>query len=348
MKKENAAGDTKAVLKSQWNAASERLGEKSRRVLAASTAEALGCGGSQTVHETAGLSVKAISSGTRQIHSKDGLRSGGIRVPGAGGKAVLELRPETGGEMLELAGTGMATQGDPMSPLQWTPKSLENMRAALEKAGFGASAPVISAILKRSGCSMQAGCKRFGGSTAAEGDSQLKCVSAYAKPALERHGPLMSADGKKKENAGPPKNGGKECSKAGCPIQADAYGFMDKKPGKAAPCGIYEADGGEGALAGCGADHGTAEFAVCSIEQRRLEMGVQKHPRARADHSLRRRRRRFTGPPAQTPPAGVQQQNRAQDSRPAFSSRGIEAERHRAQAVFRDFHELARSSAGIP
>jgi hypothetical protein len=29
--------------------------------LAASTAEALGCGGNQIVHETAGLSVKAIS-----------------------------------------------------------------------------------------------------------------------------------------------------------------------------------------------------------------------------------------------------------------------------------------------
>ncbi|MDR1540412.1 MAG: hypothetical protein LBU32_20920 [Clostridiales bacterium] len=61
MKKANAADDAKAALKSQWNAASECLDEKSRRVLAASTAEALGCGGNQIVHETAGLSVKAIS-----------------------------------------------------------------------------------------------------------------------------------------------------------------------------------------------------------------------------------------------------------------------------------------------
>ncbi|MDR1540413.1 MAG: ISAzo13 family transposase [Clostridiales bacterium] len=181
---------------------------------------------------------------------------------------------------MELADTDMATQGDPMSPLQWTSKSLENIRAALEKAGFSASAPVISAILKRSDCSMQANCKRFEGSTAAERDSQFKYISAYAKSALERHEPLISVDGKKKENAGLFKNGGKECSKAGCPIQANAYDFMDKKPGKAAPCGIYEADGGEGALADCGADHDAAEFAVYSIEQWRLKMGVQKYPRA--------------------------------------------------------------------
>src|SRR6266849_5586764 len=106
-----------AKLRSVW----PLLDERTRRVMAASEARALGYGGVSLVRRACGLSRKAISKGTREIEEGSAPAEGRIRRPGAGRKLITVADPRLVDTLEEMI--DHQTRGDPQSALRWICKS---------------------------------------------------------------------------------------------------------------------------------------------------------------------------------------------------------------------------------
>ena len=88
--------DALAELTAKFRAIWPLLDERTRRLMAASEAKALGYRGVSLVRRACGLSRKAIRKGIREIEA--GVTWGGrIRRPGAGRKPIT-VRPAPGGQ----------------------------------------------------------------------------------------------------------------------------------------------------------------------------------------------------------------------------------------------------------
>jgi len=77
-----------AELKTKFRSVWPLLDERTRRLMAASEARALGYGGVSLLRRACGLSRRAIAKGIREIEAGVALAPGRIRRPGAGRKAL--------------------------------------------------------------------------------------------------------------------------------------------------------------------------------------------------------------------------------------------------------------------
>jgi len=260
-----------------WDYAHRHLDEKSKRLLAASMSLSLGYGGNKVIREITGLNLDTIKLGIEQVTGKTSLDGNRARREGGGRKPITEIYPDIETEILKLVESD--TQGDPMSPLLWTSKSLENIKKALDDRGISVSLPIISSFLSKNDYSMQANKRRFEGATDENRNSQFEYINRVVKEAIENQNPVISVDGKKKENVGNYANKGREYSKKGNPVEVNAYDFPDKANGKVTPYGIYDINNNKGWV-NVGCDHDTAEFAVYSIRQWWNNMGKMLYPNA--------------------------------------------------------------------
>ena len=261
-----------------WKYSHEHLDEKSKRLLAASMSLSLGYGGAKVIREITGLNADTIKFGIEQITGITLLDDNRKRREGGGRKPITDIYPNIETEILKLVESD--TQGDPMSPLLWTSKSLQNIRTALEGKGISVSLPVISDFLSKNEYSMQANKRRFEGVTDENRNSQFEYINRVVKEAIENQNPVISVDGKKKENVGNYANKGREYSKKGNPVEVNAYDYPDKENGKVTPYGIYDICNNKGWV-NVGCDHDTAEFAVYSIRQWWNNMGKPLYPNAK-------------------------------------------------------------------
>src|SRR5487761_980647 len=85
--------DRLAELTAKFHSVWPLLDERTRRLMAASEARALGYGGVSRVHRACGLSRKAISKGIREIEAGSAPGEGRIRRPGAGRKLITVSDP---------------------------------------------------------------------------------------------------------------------------------------------------------------------------------------------------------------------------------------------------------------
>jgi hypothetical protein len=260
-----------------WNKLEKHIDEKTKRLLAAAMSLSLGYGGNKVMREITKLNPDTIKLGIEQITGKKTLDDNRIRGKGGGRKAITEVYPELEAELIKLVEAN--TQGDPESPLLWTSKSLNNLKEALEGKGFIVSIPVISELLSKNDYSMQANKRRFEGSTSENRNSQFEYINKTVKEAFGNQNPVISVDGKKKENVGNYANKGCEYHKKGAPIEVNAYDFPDKEKGKVTPYGVYDLAKNKGWV-NVGCDHNTAEFAVFSIRQWWHKMGKELYPNA--------------------------------------------------------------------
>jgi len=260
-----------------WSKIENHIDEKTKRLLAGSMSLSLGYGGSKVIREITKLNPDTIKLGIEQIIGKETVDNNRIRRKGGGRKRIEEIYPEIESELIKLVEAD--TQGDPESPLLWTSKSLDKLQKALLKKGFKVSMPTISDLLTKNEYSMQANKRRFEGSTNENRNEQFKYINKTVKEALHKGNPVISVDGKKKENVGNYENKGSEYHKKGEPIEVNAYDFPDKKNGKATPYGIYDIGKNKGWV-NVGSDRDTAEFAVYSIRQWWYKMGKPLYPNA--------------------------------------------------------------------
>ena len=116
------------------------LDERTRRLIAAAEAEALGYGGESAVARATGVSRRAIGVGRQELcQSPPSVAQGRVRRTGGGRKTATKKDPALCQALRALIeGT---TRGDPMSPLLWTCKSVRRLAEELARSGHSVSYP---------------------------------------------------------------------------------------------------------------------------------------------------------------------------------------------------------------
>src|SRR3954447_15234600 len=201
-----------------------------------------------------------------------------VRQPG-GGRKKAEL---TNPGLLENLDSLIAPENrrDPESPLRWTTKSTRHLARELTAMGTAISHSAVAAILRSSGYSLQGTRKTLEGAQHPDRDAQFRYINTLARRYLDAGHPVISVDTKKRELVGRFTQAGKEWQPIGVPEQVSTYDFPHLAEGKAIPYGVYDLADDSGWVS-VGVDHDTSVFAVATIEQWWLQMGLQKYPNAR-------------------------------------------------------------------
>ncbi len=109
------------IVKKKYESIREWLNEKSRRIWAASEAEASGYGGPTIVRETTGIDYHTIGKGINGPEEKKQPDIARIRRQGGGRKRLTEKQPDISGAIKNPVDS--STGGEPESPLLRTGKS---------------------------------------------------------------------------------------------------------------------------------------------------------------------------------------------------------------------------------
>jgi hypothetical protein len=270
--------DTRAVAR-RFELLAPFLDERTRRLLAASEARALGRGGIAAVATTTGVSRRAINAGLKELAAPDAVVSKRIRKPGGGRKRAVDKDATLRSDLESLVEP--VTRGDPESALRWTCKSVRVLATELGRMGHAVSHELVSNLLSDMGYSLQANRKsREGASQHPDRNAQFAYINARAEAFQAVSQPVVSVDTKKKELVGDFKNGGRELRPKGDPELVRVHDFEIKALGKAAPYGIYDIAQNVGWVS-VGTDHDTAAFAVASIRDWWRTMGQATYPGAR-------------------------------------------------------------------
>jgi len=253
------------------------LDERTRRIMAASEAMALGYGGVSLVRRACGLSRKAISKGIGEIAEGSAPLPGRIRRPGSGRKPITVADPrlvETLEEMIDHQ-----TRGDPESPLRWICKSTRTIANELGRQKHPVSHAKVAQILHGLDYSLQSNRKTEEGRDHPDRDAQFRHISAAVKRCLTRGSPVISVDTKKKELIGNYHNAGQQWLPAKQPKKVRGHDFPTPDVPRAYPYGIYDVGRNTG-FVNVGTDHDTAAFAVASIRGWWRHEGKRLYPDA--------------------------------------------------------------------
>ena len=228
------------TLRDKWITLRPHLGEKTRRLWAATEIRTIGRGGLKLVHQATGMSQTTLRRALRQQASPgaEPLPPGRQRRPGGGRKKRIECDATLLPDLESLVDP--VTRGDPESPLRWSSKSTAKLAGELRPMGHSISAELVRQLLHQSGYSLQANNKTKEGSAHPDRDAQFAYISERTKAMQQSGQPVISVDCKEKELVGQFKNGGREWRPQGEPEQVQVHDFMDKDLGKAIPYGVYD------------------------------------------------------------------------------------------------------------
>lgn len=268
---------TDADLAEKFAAVWALLDERTRRVLAANEARALGFGGVSRVHRACGLSRSVIAKGLQEIEDGSSPGVGRIRRPGAGRRPITARDPRLLAALDRLIDPD--TRGDPESPLRWICKSTRTLAAQLTKQHHPISHVKVAALLHAQHFSLQGNRKTEEGDDHPDRDAQFRHINAAVTQALAAGRPVISVDTKKKELLGNYDNRGQQWRPARVPVTVNGHDFPSPSVPRAYPYGIYDLGRNTG-FVNVGTDHDTGAFAVASIrgwwraEGRRLYPGT--------------------------------------------------------------------------
>lgn len=253
------------------------LDERTRRIMAANEAIALGHGGITKVRRVCGLSRKAIAKGIHEIQNGIQPPEGKMRRPGAGRKNITEQDPSMIRLLDELIEP--ETIGDPESPLRWVCKSTRSLSVELGRQRHPISHAKVAQLLHAQGYSLQSNRKTEEGEDHPDRDAQFRHINKRVKEALKAGLPVISVDTKKKELVGNYENKGRQWRPAKRPAKVNGHDFPDPAVPRAFPYGIYDVGRNTG-FVNVGTDHDTAAFAVASIRGWWRSEGWRLYPAA--------------------------------------------------------------------
>jgi len=238
------------------------LDERTRRLMAANEARALGYGGVSLVHRACGLSRNAIAQGIREIEDGTAVAAGRVRRRGAGRPAITVSDPQLV-DTLE-AMIDAQTRGDPESPLRWICQSTRTIATALGRRHHPVSHTKVAQLLRGLDYSLQSNRKTQEGRDHPDRDAQFRHINAAVKRCLAHGRPVISVDTKKKELIGNFHNAGQQWRPAKQPRRVRTHDFPTPEVPRAYPYGIYDVGRNTG-FVNVGTDHDTGAFAVASI-----------------------------------------------------------------------------------
>jgi transposase len=268
------------TLQTKFRALAPVLNERSRRLWAATEAQALGHGGIALVERATGISRSTIERGLKELQAEDlPLGSERVRRSGGGRKRAADKDATLRTDLDALVEP--TASGAPDSPLRWTTKSLRRLGDELEAMGHEVSYRVVGELLHEAGYSLQANRKTREGAAHPERDAQFVYLNEQVRAQQARGEPVISVDTKKKELVGNFKNPGREWRPKGEPEPVRVHDFIIPEQGKAIPYGVYDLSRNEGWVS-IGIDHDTASFAVHAIERWWEVMGRPVYPKMRS------------------------------------------------------------------
>lgn len=269
----NALTDLTKKFRSVW----PLLDERTRRLMAANEAIALGHGGVSMVHRASGLSRKAITKGIQEIETGCVPAAGRIRRPGAGRKPMRVTDPQ----LVEVLEALIDEQilGDPQSPLRWICKSTRAIAEELGQQSHPVSHTKVAQMLHALDYSLQSNRKTEEGKDHPDRDAQFRHINAAVKRYLRQGLPVVSVDTKKKELIGNYHNAGQQWRAAKSPKKVSGHDFPSPDVPRAYPYGIYDIGRNTG-FVNVGTDHDTGAFAVASIRGWWRHEGQRLYPKA--------------------------------------------------------------------
>lgn len=253
------------------------LGERARRLFAASEARQLGYGGVSIVSRACGLSRVTIIKGMHELDESP-LPEGRVRRPGGGRPALVVVDPDLPRHLEALVEP--VTRGDPESPLRWTCKSTRALAAELAAQCHPVSHEKVAQLLRQLEYSLQGTRKTEEGADHPDRDAQFQYINEQVRKALAARRPVISVDTKKKELLGNYENAGRQWRPTNVPHPVKVHDFPTPAVPRAYPYGIYDVGRNTG-FVNVGTDHDTGAFAVASIRGWWRAEGRRLYPTAR-------------------------------------------------------------------
>jgi hypothetical protein len=271
-----------AQIRRRYHQVKNGLTDRARRLFVSSEAIAFGYAGITAAARATGMASSSIGRGIRDVRAIESGQSPPLpplrsRRPGGGRKKTTEKDLTLLADLRALVES--TTRGDPESPLLWTARSQRHLVEALTKQGHATSMKMVARLLKDLGYSLQANRKRLEGAQHPDRNAQFEHLNETLRRQIAAGQPAVSVDTKKRELVGTFKNGGRELSAKGDPVNVNVHDFIDQERGRATPYGVFDLDRNE-AWVSVGVSHDTAEFAVQSLRTWWREMGVQRYPDA--------------------------------------------------------------------
>jgi len=270
--------DDESAIHTRFEMLTPFLNERTRRLLTAAEAAALGRGGISVVSRATGVSRRAITAGLAALPAPQAVPAHRVRRPGGGRKRAVQTDRTLQDDLERLIDP--VTRGDPESPLRWTCKSVRKLAAELRRLGHTTSHRLVADLLHALGYSLQANRKTMEGKSHPDRDAQFAYINAKVQAALQAGEPVISVDAKKKELVGDFKNAGREWQPAGQAVPVRVYDFVIPALGRVTPYGVYDMARNAGWV-NVGTDHNTAAFAVESLRRWWYSMGKTAYPQAR-------------------------------------------------------------------
>jgi hypothetical protein len=255
------------------------LDERTRRLLAAAEARALGYGGVSRVARLTGVSRRALHVGLHELQAPPACVAKPPRTRQAGGGRKRTVRVDLTLKRDLEALVEPVTRGDPMSPLRWTCKSVRRLAQELVAQGHKTSHRMVAELLQELGYSLQSNVKVKEGGDHEDRNAQFEYLNGQVQAQQALGNPVISVDTKKKELVGDFKNSGREWQPKGCPVPVRVHDFIIPELGRANPYGIYDLAHNQGWVS-VGTDHDTAAFAVASIRRWWQSLGRALYPAA--------------------------------------------------------------------
>src|SRR5450756_951537 len=227
-------------IKSVFDALHPVLNERTRRLVAAAQAQALGRGGVTLVARAAGVARSTITLGIQELTVVPAALSSEqrLRRPGGERKRLTEHDPTLLRDLEALVEP--TSRGDPESPLRWTCKSLSKLAEALGERGHRISGRKVGDLLRGLDYSLRANRKTKEGASHPDRNAQFEHINARALAFQQRGQPVISVGTKKKELVGEFKNSGREWQPKGQPELVQVHDFPSQALGKAIPYGVYD------------------------------------------------------------------------------------------------------------
>ena len=265
-----------STIRDRFASLSPHLGERERRLLAASEARAAGYGGIAAVARATGIAASTIGRGLRELAGGAApAEAGRVRRAGGGRRTLVSVSPLLLPDLLALVEP--TERGDPMSPLRWTCKGTRQLARELTAMGHRISRTVVGELLHAQGFSLQGNRKTLEGGQSPDRDAQFHHINEGVAAALAAGRPVISVDTKKKELVGDFRNNGREWRPRGSPESVRVHDFVIPELGRAVPYGVYDIAANAGWVSvGMSAD--TAEFAVGTIRRWWHEIGRIRYP----------------------------------------------------------------------
>jgi hypothetical protein len=269
-----------AALAAKFAVLRQVLDERQWRVCLGAEANMLGYGGIAAVARASGTAENTVAAGAAEARDPAALAAlapGRSRRPGAGRPRAEGAQPG-----LKQALDGLLEQGkrgDPVSALTWSTLSLRDIAGQLALLGFTASKDTVARLMRADGYSLQGMSRVLEGTRHEDRDAQFRNISTKIAEYQAAGEPVISVDGKKKEQLGEFYRQGRSWRPEGDPVRVRSHDFPDRDTVTVAPYGVYDIAANRGFVS-VGTSRDTAAFAVNAIRLWWQEEGSLRYPGA--------------------------------------------------------------------